>query len=83
VDVQPGVTTPLSIVVPRSTLTLTTSAPAEVLIDGVSAGHTPLANVAVELGTRDVQLKSAAGNRRFPMTVTVKPVVLDVDLSKP
>jgi hypothetical protein len=83
VDVQPGVTTPLSIVAPRSTLSVTTSAPAEVLIDGVSAGNTPLASWVVELGTRDVQLKSAAGNRRFPVTVTVKPVVLDIDLSKP
>jgi hypothetical protein len=83
VEVQPGITTPLSIVAPRSTLTLTTSAPAEVLIDGVSAGHTPLTAFAIDLGTRDVQLKSAAGDRRFSVAVTVKPVVLDVDLSKP
>ena len=83
VEVQPGITTPLSIVAPRSTLTLTTSAPAEVLIDGVSAGQTPLTGFSVELGTRDVQLKSAAGDRRFSLAVTVKPVVLDVDLSKP
>ena len=83
VEVQPGVTTPLSIVAPRSTLTVTTSAAAEVLIDGVSVGHTPLTGFSVELGTRDVQLKSTAGDRRFPVAVTVKPVVLDVDLSKP
>jgi hypothetical protein len=83
VEIQPGVTTPLSIVAPRSTLTLTTSAPAEVLIDGVSVGHTPLSGFSIELGTRDVQLKSAAGERRLPVAVTVKPVVLDIDLSKP
>jgi hypothetical protein len=83
VEVQPGITTPLSIVAPRSTLTLTTSAPAEVLIDGVSVGRTPLTGFPVDLGTRDVQLKSAAGDRRFSMPVTVKPVVLEIDLSKP
>ncbi len=83
VEIQPGVTTPLSIVAPRSTLTLTTSAPAEVLIDGVSVGRTPLTDFSIELGTRDVQLKSTAGDRRFPVAVTVKPVVLDIDLSKP
>ena len=83
VEVQPGITTPLSIVAQRSTLTLTSSAPAEVLIDGVSVGHTPLTGFSVELGTRDVQLKSAAGNRRFSVAVTVKPVVIDVDLAKP
>ncbi len=83
VEIQPGITTPLSIVAPRSTLTLTTSAPAEVLIDGVSVGRTPLTGFSIELGTRDVQLKSPAGDRRFPVAVTVKPVVLDIDLSKP
>jgi hypothetical protein len=83
VEVQPGVTTPLSIVAPRSTLSVTSSAPAEVVIDGVSAGRTPLLSYVLELGTRDVQLKSAAGNRRFPVTVTVKPVILDIDLAKP
>jgi CheY-like chemotaxis protein len=83
VEVQPGITTPISIVAPRSTLTLSTNAPAEVIIDGVSAGQTPLVNVSVELGTRDVMLKSAAGDRRLSVAVTVKPVVLEVDLSKP
>ena len=83
VEVQPGVTTPLSIMAPHSTLTLTTSAPAEVLIDGVNAGQTPLTNYSVELGTRDVLIKSAAGDRRLSVSVTVKPVVLEVDLSKP
>jgi hypothetical protein len=83
VDVQPGITTPLSIVAPHSAVTLTTNAPAEVMIDGVSAGRTPLVDYSVELGTHDVILKSPAGDRRLSLAVTVKPVVLDVDLSKP
>ena len=53
------------------------------VIDGVSVGQTPLDNYPVEIGTRDVQVKSAAGNRRLSIPATVKPVVVDVDFSKP
>ena len=42
VEVQPGVTTQMSLAAPYSTLTLTTSAPAELIIDGVNVGQTPL-----------------------------------------
>jgi CheY-like chemotaxis protein len=82
-EVQPGMTTPLSIAAPYTTLTLTTSAAAEVVIDGVSVGQTPLDNYPVQIGTRDVQVKSAAGNRRLSIPATVKPVVVEVDFSKP
>jgi hypothetical protein len=82
VEVQPGVTTPISIAAPHSTLTLTTSAPAEVFIDGVSAGPAPLREYSIQLGTRDVLLKSPAGDKRISVSVTVKPVVLDVDMAK-
>ena len=83
VEVQPGVTTPLSLAAPYTTLTLTTSAAAEVVIDGVSVGQTPLNDYPVQIGTRDVLVKSAAGNRRLSIPATVKPVVVEVDLSKP
>jgi hypothetical protein len=83
IEVQPGVTTPLSIAAPYTTLTLTTSAPAELLIDGVNVGKTPLVEYPVQIGTRDVQVKSAAGDKRLSVVATVKPVVVEVDLSKP
>ena len=83
VEVQPGVTTPMSLAAPYTTLTLTTSAPAELLIDGENVGKTPLIDYPVQIGTRDVQVKSAAGNRRLSVAATVKPVVVEVDLSKP
>jgi hypothetical protein len=83
IEVQPGITTSLSLTVPQSTLTLTTTAPADVIIDGVSVGETPLTNHAIPLGTRDILLKSEAGFRRLSVVVTAKPVVLNVDLSKP
>ncbi len=82
IEIQPGITTPLSLVAPHSTLTLTTSAPAEVLIDGVSVGQTPLTDYSIQLGTRDVQIKSAAGDKRLSIPVTTKPVVMDIDLAK-
>ena len=83
IEVQPGVTTPLSVAAPYTTLTLTTSAAAEVVIDGVSVGQTPLNDYPVQIGTRDVHVKSAAGNRRLSIPATVKPVVVEVDFSKP
>lgn len=83
IEVQPGVTTPLSLAAPYTTLTLTTSAPAELLIDGVNVGKTPLIDYPVQIGTRDVQVKSAAGDRRLSIAATVKPVVVEVDLAKP
>ena len=83
VEVQPGVTTPMSLAAPYTTLTLTTSAPAELLIDGENVGKTPLIDYPVQIGTRDVLVKSAAGNRRLSIPATVKPVVVEVDLSKP
>ena len=48
IEVQPGVTTPLSLAAPHTTLTLTTSAPAELLIDGVNVGKTPLIDYPVQ-----------------------------------
>jgi hypothetical protein len=83
IEVQPGVTTPLSLAAPYTTLTLTTSAPAELLIDGVNVGKTPLIDYPVQIGTRVVQVKSAAGDRRLSIAATVKPVAVEVDFSKP
>jgi PEGA domain len=82
VDVTPGETTTLSVVPPRTTITVTANAPASVWIDGVSAGDAP-ATAAVDLGSHDVVVKPTdRGERRFTVTATVKPVRLDVDLSR-
>jgi len=82
VEVTPGETTTLSVVPPRTTITVTASAPASVWIDGALAGDAP-ATVAVDLGSHDVVVKQAdRGERKFTVTATVKPLRLDVDLSK-
>jgi len=84
IEVQPGQTTSLSVVAPPSTLTVTASAPAVVLIDGQQVGETPLTSHPIALGTRDIVVKGADGTeRRFTQKVTVAPVQIDVDFSKP
>lgn len=84
VEVQPGQTTSLSLVAPPSTLSVTASAPAVVSIDGQQVGETPLTNQPIALGTRDIVVKGADGTaRRFTKKVTVAPVQIDVDFSKP
>ena len=82
VDVTPGMTTTVSIVPPRTTITVTTNGPATVWIDGTPAGDAP-ATIPVDLGSHEVAVKPAAGaSRTFNVTATVKPVRLDVDFSK-
>jgi hypothetical protein len=84
VEVIPGAITPVSIVPPASALTVTATLPAEVLVDGERVGETPLTRRPVNLGTREVVVKSASGvERRFTITVTASPVRLDVDFSTP
>jgi hypothetical protein len=83
VDVEPGVTASLSIMPPPSALSVTSTLPATVAVDGESAGDTPLADSAIKLGTHEIVVKSASGERRFTITVTVMPVHIDVDFSRP
>jgi hypothetical protein len=84
VEVQPGQTTSLSLVAPPSTLTVTANAPGVVSIDGQQVGETPLTNQPIALGTREILVKGADGTeRRFTRKVTVAPVQIVVDFSKP
>jgi len=84
VDIQPGGSTTLSVVPPRSALTVMATTPAEVWLDRVRVGQTPLMQLPVDLGTREVMVKSAAGEeRRFTVTVTVQPATFNIDFSKP
>jgi PEGA domain-containing protein len=83
VQVEPGVTTSLSVVPPPSALSVTSTIPATVEVDGEPAGGTPLNDAAIKLGTHEIVVRSAAGDRRFTKAVTVAPVRIDVDFSKP
>ncbi len=84
VDVQPGGQATLSLVPQPSKITVNASVPSEVWIDGSLAGQTPLVDHPITLGTREVIVKSGTGDqRRFMLTVTVQPLSLTVDFSKP
>jgi hypothetical protein len=82
VDVRPGETTQLSIAPPRSKATFTATAPAEVWLDGVSVGQTPLIDLPVEIGTHHVRMKSGSAERQFTVTATMTPLAFNADFSQ-
>jgi hypothetical protein len=83
VEVRPGEITVLDIALPRSTLSVTSSEPAEVFVDGARVGPTPLTDAAIDVGTREIVVRRASGGeRRFTATVTTKPYTLNVDFSR-
>ena len=80
VEVKPGEATPLQLTPEPSTLTVTATGAAEVWIDGTRVGETPLNAASVQLGTHDILVKRAAGGeRRFTVTIGVKPSMLNVE----
>ena len=82
VEIKPGDTTPFSIVVPKTSLSVTTSSPAEVWVDGEPAGPTPVSNFPVDIGTREVLVRAAdQGERRATVTATVNPVSVAIDFT--
>jgi PEGA domain len=84
VEVKPGETASISVPPPASSMMVTASAPAEVWVDGALAGPTPVFDLPVTLGTHEVVLRRAGEeDRRFVVTVTMKPFTLAVDFSKP
>jgi len=84
VDLKPGETTPVSITLPKTTISVTATPGASVSIDGTPVGQTPLVDFPVDLGTREIVLNNPVyGERRLTITATVKPVHVDVDLTKP
>jgi hypothetical protein len=84
VELKPGETTTLTIKPAPSTMTVTASETAEVWLDGVRIGETPVSARSIELGTHDIIVRRAGGgDRRFPVTITANPFTLNVDFTKP
>jgi hypothetical protein len=84
VALQPGETTTLTVTPPPSSMTVTATEAAEVWLDGVRIGETPLNARPVELGAHELVVRRAGGGeRRFTVTITVNPFTLNVDFSKP
>lgn len=84
VDIQPGELTSLTLE-PRGTVNLNASPWAEVWIEGRKAGDTPLANLQLPLGIREVTFKHPQfGERRVTVTVRADaPAAVSVDMSQP
>lgn len=84
IAVKPGETTAVSVTLPTTAFTVTTSAPAEVWVDGDRVGDAPIVDLALEIGTHDVLVRSAErGERRIAFTATVEPVRLTIDFDAP
>jgi hypothetical protein len=83
VDIDAGETTKV-LVDPKGTANINAVPWAEVLIDGEKAGETPLANVSIRLGVREIVFH----NPQFPdrkIVTTIKagaPATLTVDFGK-
>jgi hypothetical protein len=83
VTVRPGEVTAVSIAPPKTTVVITSTQPAEVWVDGVRMGDTPL-DVRVEIGAREFVFRNAEfGERRMATTVTVEPAHISVDFTRP
>ena len=83
VFITPGDTTRLSLAPRASTLSLTTTQPAEVWIDGMPFGEAPLVDQPIALGAHDIRVRSASAERWVHVRATVQPVQVNVDLTAP
>jgi hypothetical protein len=80
VDVKPGEGANVRLTPAPSSLTVTAREPAEVLVDGVRAGDTPLNAFAVPLGTHEIVVKRANGSeKRYTVTIGAKPFTLNAE----
>jgi len=84
VDVEPGEVRSVSLD-PRGSVNLNAAPWAEVWLDGRKLGDTPIANLEMPLGTRELIFRhSLFGERRVAVTVRGNaPTAISVDMSKP
>ncbi|MEO6237149.1 MAG: PEGA domain-containing protein [Vicinamibacterales bacterium] len=83
VEIQAGEVTRVTLD-PRGRANINAAPWAEVFIDGEKAGETPLANVAIRLGTREIVFKNPQfGERKVTATITAgAPATISVDFIK-
>jgi PEGA domain-containing protein len=83
VEIQPGEVTRLALD-PRGRANINAAPWAEVYIDGEKAGETPMANVAIRLGIREIVFKNPQfGERKVTTTITANaPATISVDFIK-
>jgi hypothetical protein len=85
IQVAPGKVTSVLVDVPKGTMAINAVPWAEVWMDGVKIGDTPIGNFAVGAGSHDVVFRHPElGEQRETILVTLKnPVRLSVDMRKP
>jgi hypothetical protein len=85
VDVAAGQTTRVTLPVPDGTLSINALPWAEVWLDGRRVGETPIANLAVPLGSHEIVFRHPRfGERRQTVLVTAAaPARIGVDLRRP
>jgi len=83
VDIEPGEVKTITLD-PRGSANLNATPWAEVWVDGKKVGETPLANLQIPLGTREVVFKHPQlGERRVTTTIRANaPVAVSVDMNK-
>jgi hypothetical protein len=84
VDVVPGQTTRINVTEAQGIVRVTAAAGAEVFIDGQRMGETPLGDLHVPIGTREIVVRHPTlGEQRFVTNVTAStPAEVVVDFSK-
>jgi hypothetical protein len=84
VNIRAGSTSSVKIEAPQGTLHINAVPWAEVWIDGERIGETPIGNLQVKIGTREIVFKHPdLGERRTTALVTLKePVRISMDLRK-
>jgi hypothetical protein len=85
VTITAGEVFPLHVALPMGTLTLESDAPADVLVDGVKVGTTPISSLAIAIGPHQVNfLNPQLGQLQRLVTVTAsEPVKLSVTFKQP
>ena len=84
VQVKAGQTATVSVSVPKAPLSINAVPWAEVWIDGVRVGETPIGNYMVSIGTREIVFRHPTlGERRQTATVSITtPARVSVDMRK-
>jgi hypothetical protein len=84
IDLKPGETARVTVKPPPTPVTVTASEAAVVWLDGARIGDAPVNAMPVDLGTHEIIVRRAAGGgeKRFTVTITVKPLTLNADFSR-
>jgi len=84
IQVPPGKVAPLTLEMPQGVISLNASPWAEVWIDGRRVGETPLANLAIAIGSHEVVFRHPQlGEKRQAVSITLKaPVRASIDMKQ-